>query len=178
MGGTSRSLSVTIFARRSPDHGAKRWRFRLGLRPCRRTITVIDVDDLVLDLNRPQATAQAANNPMTDVAPRDADPIGLLQVRRGRDEHGVVLELRGELDLGSAPELQRQLAEAEAEKPARLLIDLGSLSFMDSTGLALMLRAQQTAQDNGHQLCLRSGSPQVQRLFELTGAVDRFTFED
>jgi anti-sigma B factor antagonist len=115
---------------------------------------------------------------MTDVGPRDADPTGLLQVRRGRDEHGVVLELHGELDLGSAPELERQLAEAEAEKPGRLLIDLGNLSFMDSTGLALMLRAQQTAHDNGHQLCLRSGSPQVQRLFELTGALDRFTFED
>jgi anti-anti-sigma factor len=115
---------------------------------------------------------------MTELAPHDAAPTGLLQVRRGRDEHGVVLELHGELDLGSAPELERQLAEAEAEKPGRLLIDLGNLSFMDSTGLALMLRAQQTAQDNGHQLCLRPGSPQVQRLFELTGALDRFTFAD
>jgi anti-sigma B factor antagonist len=115
---------------------------------------------------------------MTEVAPHDAAPTGLLQVRRGHDERGVVLELHGELDLGSAPEFERQLAEAEAEKPGRLLIDLGNLRFMDSTGLALMLRAQQTSQDNGHRLCLRPGSPQVQRLLELTGALDRFTFED
>jgi len=41
-----------------------------------------------------------------------------------------------------------------------------------------MLRAQQTAETNGHQLCLRPGSPQVQRLFEITGALERFTFLD
>jgi anti-anti-sigma factor len=113
---------------------------------------------------------------MTDLAPRDAEPVGSLRIRRARDEHGVVLGLSGEIDLSSAPELERELSEMENEKPGRILIDLGNVSFMDSTGLALMLRAQQTAQANGHQLCLRPGSSQVQRLFEITGALDRFTF--
>jgi anti-sigma B factor antagonist len=99
-----------------------------------------------------------------------------MRIRRAHDDHGVVLELGGELDLASAPEVERQLSEIEGERPDRILIDLSDVSFMDSTGLALMLRAQQSAQTNGHQLCLRSGSPQVQRLFEITGALERFTF--
>jgi anti-sigma B factor antagonist len=115
---------------------------------------------------------------MTDLAPRDADPMALLRIRRIPDEHGVVVELGGELDLASAPELERHLCEIGDEKPDRLLIDLGKVSFMDSTGLALLLRAQQTAQASGYQLCLRPGSSQVQRLFELTGARERFTFQD
>jgi anti-anti-sigma factor len=49
---------------------------------------------------------------------------------------------------------------------------------MDSSGLKLMIRAGQSAQANGHRLALRRGSPQVQRLFELTGVLDGFTFED
>jgi anti-sigma B factor antagonist len=113
---------------------------------------------------------------MTDLASHDGEPMGSLRIRRARDEHGVVLELSGEIDLSSAPELERELSAIEDQKPGRILIDLGNVSFMDSTGLALMLRAQQTAQANGHLLCLRPGSSQVQRLFEITGALDRFSF--
>jgi anti-sigma B factor antagonist len=115
---------------------------------------------------------------MTDLASRDVEPMGSLRIRRTRDEHGVVLELSGELDLASAPALERELSEIEDENPGRIVIDLGNVSFLDSTGLALMLRAQQTSPANGHQLCLRPGSSQVQRLFEITGALDRFTFLD
>jgi anti-sigma B factor antagonist len=115
---------------------------------------------------------------VTELAPRDASPMALLQIDRTRDEHGVVLGLRGEVDLGSAPELERNLSEIDGERPGRLLIDLSKVDFMDSTGLALLLRAQQAAQASGYELRLRPGSSQVQRLFELTGAGTRFTFED
>jgi anti-sigma B factor antagonist len=114
---------------------------------------------------------------MTDLAPRDAQSRELLRIRRIDDEHGVVLRLGGELDLASAPELERQLAEIQRHSAGRILIDLTNLEFMDSTGLALMIRAQQAAQANGRQLRLRRGSAQVQRLFELTAVLDRFTFE-
>jgi anti-sigma B factor antagonist len=115
---------------------------------------------------------------MTELAPRDTEPTGSLRIQRDCDEHGVVLVLGGELDLGSAPELEQQLSEIQTEKPDRILVDLSAVSFMDSTGLAVMLRAQQTAQANGHQLCLRPGSRQVQRLFEITGVLERFMFQD
>lgn len=104
--------------------------------------------------------------------------MGLLQIRRIHDEHGTSLTLSGELDLSCAGKLERHLAEIEAEHPDRILIDLAGLEFMDSSGLAVMIRANQSAQANGHRLCLRPGSLQIQRLFELTGVAERFTFAD
>lgn len=45
-------------------------------------------------------------------------------------------------------------------------------------GLTLIIQAHADAQDSGRRLHLRLGSPQVRRLFELTGVLDRLTFED
>jgi anti-sigma B factor antagonist len=115
---------------------------------------------------------------MSAAEPLDAPVPEQLKVRRLTDAEGVVLVLAGELDLGSAPALEQQLDEIERATPQRLLMDLRHLRFMDSTGLALMIRAQQSADANGHRLAFRRGTAQVQRLFELSGVIDRFTFED
>jgi anti-sigma B factor antagonist len=101
-----------------------------------------------------------------------------LQIQRNADAHGVVIALRGELDLGSAPHFEQQLGEIQETPPGRILIDLRSLDFIDCTGIALMIRAQQSAHANGHRLALRRGPRQVQRLFQLTGLLDHFTFVD
>ena len=99
-------------------------------------------------------------------------------IEKAREQDSVVLVLSGELDLASAPTLERELRDAEATGPARLVIDLGGLAFMDSTGLQSLLRARERANHNGHQLALRRAPHQVQRVFELTKTVDAFTFED
>jgi anti-anti-sigma factor len=103
-------------------------------------------------------------------------PTGLT-IQRIADDRGVILQLAGELDLESAPELDRQLQELAAARPEHVLIDLSALEFMDSSGLAVMVRAQRSAREHGHRLALRPGPTQVQRLFELTGMLQRFTFE-
>jgi anti-sigma B factor antagonist len=102
----------------------------------------------------------------------------LLDIQRIRDDRGVRLRLAGELDLSSAPELGRQLAELERADCGRVLIDLSQLEFIDSTGLTLIIEARRAAQENGRDLHLCAGPPQVQRLFELTGVLEHFTFED
>jgi anti-sigma B factor antagonist len=101
-----------------------------------------------------------------------------LEIHRHGDAGGVVLVLQGELDLASAPELAQELRELEATDVGRILIDLREVRFMDATGISLMIRAQQSADANGHRLALRRGPDQVQRLFQLTGVLDRFTFQD
>jgi anti-anti-sigma factor len=113
-----------------------------------------------------------------DTASRDQSVPGQLEIQRGVDEDEVVLALLGELDLGSAPELERELREIEATKPRRILIDLRSLDFIDCAGIALIAQAQRSAHAAGHRLALRSGPGQVRRLFQLTGLVERFTFLD
>jgi anti-sigma B factor antagonist len=76
------------------------------------------------------------------------------------------------------PELDRVLDELDGGGHDRLLIDLVGVQFIDSGGLAGILRAWRAAERSGHRLTIRRGSPQAQKLFELTGMLDRLTFED
>lgn len=114
---------------------------------------------------------------MPDSVPGADRSVGPLRMKRSGDDSEVVLSLSGELDLQSAPELERELAAIRSDRPRRLLLDLSQLEFMDSTGLAAIIRADQAAAADGISLRLRAGGPQVQRLFELTGVGDQFTFD-
>ncbi len=101
-----------------------------------------------------------------------------LKIRLEPDLQGVRITLVGEVDLATVPELDRLLDDLAQSEHSRLLIDLTGVEFMDSTGLASLIRALHAADANGHRLTVRRGSPQVQRLFELTGLVDRLVFEN
>lgn len=108
----------------------------------------------------------------------DAPAPGPLSIGSRRDGDAVIIVLQGELDLASAPDLERELKDAEATSPNRVTIDLSGLGFMDSTGLQALLRARERAGSASYELTLRRGPHQVQRVFELTRTVDAFSFED
>lgn len=99
-----------------------------------------------------------------------------LEVRR--DDRAVVIALSGELDLASSPALEEELQRAGASQAANVIVDLRELDFMDSTGLSVLVRAHQRAQDGQQRLVLVRGSQQVQRLLSLTGVSDRVMLVD
>lgn len=102
-----------------------------------------------------------------------------LQVLSDRQPESTVLSLSGELDIASAPTFEQAVAELDpVQKSPRLVLDLSELTFMDSTGLRALLLARQEADESGRELVLRAGPRQVQRVFELSGTIDRFQFED
>jgi anti-sigma B factor antagonist len=103
---------------------------------------------------------------------------GPLRIDSRREGSVVFVVLNGELDLASAPDLERELLAAEAESPTRVVIDLSGLGFMDSTGLQALLRARERAGSKRYELALRPGPHQVQRVFELTKTADAFSFQD
>jgi anti-sigma B factor antagonist len=103
---------------------------------------------------------------------------GQLVIDSRTEDDRLVLSLRGELDLTSVPQFEREIHEAEATSPSRLVIDLSGLDFMDSTGLRALLQARERAKGESHELALRRGPRQVQRVLELTKTLDVFTFED
>ena len=90
----------------------------------------------------------------------------------------LILSLSGELDLAASALLERELDNAEAGRPTRLVVDLSGLEFIDSSGLHTLVQAHERASENGHQLSLRQGPRAVQRLFELTSTAQRFSFDD
>jgi anti-anti-sigma factor len=90
----------------------------------------------------------------------------------------AVIVVHGELDLASGPELE-QVLDRVAEQPTELLIiDLREVDFMDSTGLSIIVKAHQRFADEGRKLGLVKGSPQVQRLLDLTGVAERLPLVD
>ncbi len=105
-------------------------------------------------------------------------PSHRLQIVRSEDDGAVVVRVSGEVDLATAPILDEQLHDLEESEATRLIVDLGGVGFMDSTGLHSIIRAVRHADTNGHSLAFRPASPQVQRLFELTGVLESLTFVD
>ena len=94
------------------------------------------------------------------------------EVRVGDLEHGVrTIAVRGELDLSTAPELEGPLDEVLGSDDGSVLIDLSGCEFIDSTGIALIVRAWQRLDggENGRTLVICSGNEQVRRVLEITG---------
>jgi len=85
-----------------------------------------------------------------------------------------VVTLRGELDLATAPDL-RKVLEDELAGLAPVLIDLSDCEFIDSTGIAVIVRAWQQRQGSdgvsemGGLLALCAPEKQVSRILEVTG---------
>jgi anti-anti-sigma factor len=84
-----------------------------------------------------------------------------------------LIEVRGELDLASGPRLEAELAKVSVANTKLVVLDLRRLEFMDSTGLSIIVRAHQRLAGEGCELSLVRGSPQVQRLLDLTGVAER-----
>ncbi len=94
------------------------------------------------------------------------------------EEGGTVIALSGELDLASSPDLEQKLDEVFASDAELVVLDLRELEFMDSTGLSVLIRAHQTAEEARRRLYLVKGPPQVQRLLTLTGVGERLAVVD
>jgi len=102
--------------------------------------------------------------------------LGSLGVRSERGGEAHIIELTGELDLDGAPRLEEALREAEAGDAASIVVDLGGLDFIDSTGLRLLVMAAERSPDG--RFSLLRGPKQVHRVFEITDLVDRLPFAD
>lgn len=94
------------------------------------------------------------------------------QVEVRREGSAALIAISGELDLASGPRLEEALAELDPEVQL-VVVDLRQLEFMDSTGLSIIVRAHQRLAGEERELSLVRGSPQVQRLLDLTGVAER-----
>jgi anti-anti-sigma factor len=105
------------------------------------------------------------DEPLVSLPPLEAPPT-LLHMRVERDGPWVVVVLAGELELATTPRFMaavQQLLDAGADA---IRIDLGGVTFIDSTGLRALLRLA-SRDPRISRLELLPGPPAVQRLFEL-----------
>ena len=87
----------------------------------------------------------------------------------------TVLIVVGEVDLATAPALDDKLRAATADCDGPVIVDLDRVSFMDSSGLQVLVSHTLSSQ-NGCEVLLTRGSPQVQRLFEVSGMLEHLPF--
>ena len=101
-----------------------------------------------------------------------------LTIETERGDNEIRIGLVGELDIGSAADLDDALLEAERSGVQTIRVDLRDLQFLDSTGLRAILSAQLRASVDGSRLVIVPGPERVQRLFALTGTAEFLHFED
>lgn len=96
-------------------------------------------------------------------------------VRAEQLDGGIsAIAVQGELDMSTAPQLEQKLEEVLADPAAALMLDLSRCEFIDSTGIALIVRSWQRLDreaggDGRGRLVLCCHNHQVRRLLEITG---------
>ena len=96
-------------------------------------------------------------------------------VREEELDDGIsAITVQGELDMNTAPQLERALEAVLADPEATLMLDLCACEFIDSTGIALIVRTwQQLDRGAGGEgkgrMVLCSHNHQVRRLLKITG---------
>jgi anti-sigma B factor antagonist len=87
--------------------------------------------------------------------------------QRQLEESVTVLEVRGELDIGSADALRSALDAAESMGDI-IRLDAAAVQFLDSTALGVMLASAQRLAARGGRLELMNASPAVRRILDMT----------
>jgi anti-sigma B factor antagonist len=125
---------------------------------------------------RAELTVVETKRSSSDRARRAVERFGVNVERRG---HVTIVQPHGELDLATVETLRSALEAAVTETlhaaldgmeiPARLVLDLRGLSFMDSTGLHLLADLDRRATRDGFQLTLLAPAKPVDRAIQLSG---------
>jgi anti-sigma B factor antagonist len=97
-------------------------------------------------------------------------------LRSDREGKACTLYLQGELDLASFDAVDQVLRGA-AQRTNEITIDLTDLTFMDVTGLRLVLEAAERARANSHSMRVTGATGQVMQLMEKTGTLGRLSSE-
>lgn len=90
------------------------------------------------------------------------------------------ITVRGELDMNTAPELERKLEEALGDSDTSIMLDLSECEFIDSTGIALIVRTWQRLDGDRVEgrLVLCRVNHQVRRLLKITGVEGSIPMHD
>jgi anti-sigma B factor antagonist len=84
----------------------------------------------------------------------------------GKTSAHKLIQLEGEIDLHRSTDVKHELQTAIAEKPAKLMVDLSKVTYIDSSGLAALLEGMQGVEFYGGKFYLVSVQEMVRAIFE------------
>ena len=94
------------------------------------------------------------------------------------DPEPHVLALEGELDVKTTTEAHKRMLELGLPHGGRLVVDLSDVTFMDSTGIRLLLQAREHARRCGASYAIARGPGEVMRVLELIGLHEQLEIVD
>ncbi|HYE03773.1 MAG TPA: STAS domain-containing protein [Phycisphaerales bacterium] len=100
-----------------------------------------------------------------------------LTVRWENRGGGVVVTPMGDVDLTASPVLRQALRQVQAGKPARMVVDLAQVPYMDSSGVATLVEAMQIARKNSTRMALCGLTDRVRSIFEIARLDTVFTIK-
>ena len=78
-----------------------------------------------------------------------------------------VLPLQGEIDLHVSPEVAESLRAMTAKRPNRVVVDLTKVTYLDSSGLAVLIEGMQNVQEYGGQFAVAGVQESVKHIFDI-----------
>ena len=93
----------------------------------------------------------------------------LLAIEAESQPDAYIIRISGELDLAGCPDVESALQEAERAEADRIIVDLEALTFIDSVGLATILKASRRSAGDVNRLEVTRGRGQPAKMFRLTG---------
>jgi anti-anti-sigma factor len=96
-----------------------------------------------------------------------------LRIELWGERDAVCVAPTGEIDLSTVTAVDDQLQQLLESGARSLVLDLRRVSFMDSSGLRLILRWNEYADEQEIAFAVIQGPPPVARVFELTGVAER-----
>lgn len=85
---------------------------------------------------------------------------------------GVVVRVVGEIDMVTSPRLQTVISEQVAARPTAVVLDLDGTTFLGSSGLAVLVEADEEAREVGVRFAVSASTRDVLRPLEATGLTE------
>ena len=96
---------------------------------------------------------------------------GVTESASGAD---TVVSVSGEVDVATAPALRDCLGQVIERDSGVVVVDLLQVTFIDSTGLGVLIGAHKRCADNGRDLRIVVSEPRILKVFDITGLTELF----
>ena len=98
-----------------------------------------------------------------------------INVRSESKDGATIISPEGDVDLSRSPVLRNSLRQAQSARPKRLIVSLGGVDYMDSSGVATLVEALQIARRNNTRMVLCGMKDRVRSIFEIARLDTVFT---
>ncbi len=95
--------------------------------------------------------------------------MNLSMTSRTPREQTCILEIEGEVDVYTSPQLKQDLVQLAESGVKRVIVDLSKVEYLDSTGLGVLIGGLKRLREADGNLCLVGPGMRIQRIFEITG---------